>query len=56
MGADLGTLLHDDDGAFRRELFEPDCGGKPRRPRADDNGVEFHRFTGRKLRCIHVYS
>ncbi len=53
MGADLGALLHHDHGALRRELLEPDRGGKAGRPRADNDGVEFHRLPGRKLRCSH---
>ncbi len=53
MGADLGAFLDHDDGLFRRQLFEPDRRGKAGRPRADNDGVEFHRLPGRKLRCIH---
>ena len=36
MRADFGALLDDDDGDVRRELLEPDRGGKARRPGADD--------------------
>ena len=53
MGADLGALLDHDDGGFRRELLEPDRGGKPGRPGADDDHVELHRLAGGKFRCIH---
>ena len=56
MGADLGALLDHDDGFVRRELLEPDRGGKAGGPRADDDDVEFHRLPGRQLRCVHVYS
>ena len=53
VGADLGALLHYDDGFVGRQLLEPDRGGKAGRPRADNDGVEFHRLPGRKLRCSH---
>ncbi len=53
MRADLGALLDHDDGLVRRELLQPDRGGKAGRPGADDDDVEFHRLAGRKLRCIH---
>ena len=53
MRADLGALLDHDDGFVRRQLLEPDRGGKAGRPRADDHGIEFHRLAGRKLRRIH---
>ena len=53
MGADLGALLHHDDGGVGRDLLEPDRGGKAGRPGADDDDVEFHRLARRKLRCIH---
>ncbi len=53
MGADLGALLDHDDGFVRRKLLEPDRGGKAGRPGADNDGVEFHRLPGRKLRCVH---
>ena len=53
VGADLGALLHHDDGFVRRQLLEPDRGGKAGRPGADNDGVEFHRLPGRKLRCSH---
>src|SRR5262249_44704764 len=57
MRADFGTFLHDHDGFFRRQLFEPDRGGKASRTRPDDDDVKLHRFTRRKLRCIHgLYS
>ena len=53
MRADLGALLHDHEGFFRRQLFEPDRGRKASRPRSDDDDVKLHRFTWRKVRCIH---
>ncbi len=53
MSADFRALLDDDDGGLRRELLEPDCGGKAGRPGADDDNVEFHCLPGRKLRCSH---
>ena len=53
MRADLGTLLHHDDGGFGRELLEPDRGGKAGRPGADDDNVELHRLASGKVRCIH---
>ena len=37
----------------RRKLLEPDGSGETRRPGADDDHVELHRFTGGKVRCIH---
>ena len=51
--ADFGSLFHDNNRLFRRQLFEPDRGGKPGRPRTDDHDVKLHRFTRRKVRCIH---
>ena len=53
MGADLGALFHHDDGDVRRELLEPDRGGKAGRPGADDDDVELHRLAGGKVRCTH---
>ena len=53
MGADLGALLDHNDGYVRRELLEPDRGGKAGGPGADNDDVEFHRLPGRKLRCSH---
>jgi hypothetical protein len=53
MRADLGALFHHDDGDVRRELLEPDRGGEPGRPGADDDDVELHRLAGGKLRCVH---
>ena len=53
MGADLGALLDHDDRDVRRELLEPDRGGKPRRPGADDDDVELHRFAGGQFGCTH---
>ena len=52
MRADLRALLHHDDGRFRRELLQPDRGGKAGRPGADDDDVEFHRLAGGKP-CVH---
>ena len=46
MGADLRAFFDDDDRLVWRDLFEPDSGGEPRRPCADDDRVELHRFTG----------
>ena len=59
MGADRGALLDDDDRQLAAgrvgELLQPDRGGKPRWPRADDDDVELHRlsggFVGRQLGC-----
>jgi hypothetical protein len=45
MRADLGALFKHDDGKLRIELLQPDRGGKARRPRADDDHVEFHALT-----------
>ena len=53
MGAHFGALLHHDHRFFRSELLEADGGGQPRRPRPDDNNVEFHSLPGRKLGCTH---
>ena len=53
MGADLGAFLHHHDGFVRGELLQPDRGGEPGRPGADNDGVEFHRLPGRKLGGRH---
>ena len=46
MRADLGALLDHDHAEFRRDLLQPDGGGEPGRPGADDDHVEFHGFAG----------
>ena len=53
VGADLGALLDHDHAGVRRKLLEPDRGGEPGRPRADDHDVELHRFAGRQFLSAH---
>ena len=38
------------------ELLQPDRGGEPGRPGADDDDVELHRLAGGKVRCTHAGS
>src|SRR6185312_4289879 len=45
MRADLRALFQHDDGKLRIDLLQPDRGGEARRPRADDDHVEFHAFA-----------
>ena len=47
------TVTADHFYALGRELLEPDRSSKAGRARADNDGVEFHRLPGRKLRCSH---
>ncbi len=46
MGANLGALLKDHNGnvlaGLSGELLQPDRGGEPRGPGADDHDVELH--------------
>ena len=54
MRADLGALLHHDDGFVRRELLEPDRGSKSGRPGADNDHVEFHRLAGAEAPAVFM--
>jgi hypothetical protein len=47
--ADLGALLDHDHAEVGRELLEPDRGGEPGGPGADDHHVELHRLAGGQL-------
>ena len=49
MGADLGALLDHHHRDVGRKLLEPDRGGEPGRPGADDHHVELHRLAGGQL-------
>ena len=49
MRADLGALLHHDDGDIRVELLEADGGGEAGRAGADHHDVEFHRLAGGQI-------
>ena len=53
MRADLGTLLHHDDGEIGIELLQPDRGRQAGRPGADDHDVEFHGFARGQLFVAH---
>ena len=53
MRADLGTLLHHDDGKLRVDLLQPDRGREPRRPGADDHDIELHPLAGRQIGFAH---
>src|SRR5262249_49234174 len=54
VSTDFGSFFHDDDRLFRRQLFELNRGRKSGRSRTDDHDVKLHRFTWRKVRCIHA--
>ena len=53
VGADLGALLHHDDGNIRRNLLQPDRGGEPGRTGPDDHDVELHGLRGRQFGGVH---
>src|SRR5215471_7543379 len=50
---DLGAFFDHDHGGVGRKLFEPDRGGEPGRPGADDHHVELHRLAGGQFLCAH---
>ena len=51
--ADLGSLLHHDDGDIGRELLETDRGAQSGGPGADNDHVELHRFAGGQFSSVH---
>ena len=54
--ADLGALLHDDDGDVGGALLEADGRRKPGGAGADDHDIEFHRLARRQFTVGHGLS